>query len=277
MNVGGVEHGEDNKWLLQLADLDIGWGHKLLGFSDYTCLFFGLLYGIVIVVATGYMFYTVLHGGISLPITARWFVAFMNLEIVLYLLVVLCKMPKLCSIQNGFLPRLEMDCDLLRFLYLQRVALYTLLASVCCWVFSSLAYFLAFGFQVIDHPGYADQLEDHSNAMLSQGPQTSNSVAPSAGFTPHSLRSQARPGTQGSLAANRGGGPVGNAFRVGPSASFAGGPGSRPPSSMSMAPRGGASQSQRTSYNIPRASSSMVTSTTSHSHAALIKPPVAIF
>eukprot|EP00928_Gymnodinium_smaydae_P071980 TRINITY_DN55438_c0_g1_i1.p1 TRINITY_DN55438_c0_g1~~TRINITY_DN55438_c0_g1_i1.p1 ORF type:complete len:359 (+),score=53.23 TRINITY_DN55438_c0_g1_i1:156-1232(+) len=260
--------GKQHRWMLQLLDLDIGWGHELLGFDDYSCLMSGLIYGVVIVLASAYMFHAVLFGGQNLPLTSRWFVAFLNLEIVLYIGLMLAKLPKLCRIQATHLPKLEMDCELLRFLYVERAAVGLILAGLGIWVFSSLAYFLAFGFQAIDRPEYAEHLEIHDFHHGDAGPgaySTSNRQGPpmmSVKPPAQSMRSQHSsfaPQTQ----------------------SFARHP--HPGTQSAMAARGSTLAvpgPQRTSYNIPRASSSMVTTATSRSQAEshpLIKPPVAVF
>jgi hypothetical protein len=247
-------------WLLQLVDLDIGWGHELLGFDDYNCLLSGLLYGIIVVCLCAYMFNAVMTGGPTLPTTSRWFVAFMNLEIVLFVALALAKLPKACRIQEEFLPKLEMECSLFRFLYVQRVAVMALVAGFGCWVFSSLAYFLSFGFQAIDRPEYAQHLEMHeAHAQAAQ-----HGVDPSFAPVPaHHLAAASMAGTSKMLASfdRR---PVGEAIHVGPNSM---GTGSRPP--------------MRTSYNIPRASTSQASTTTSDSRTLeyhpLIKQPVALF
>lgn len=264
--------GEDihHEWLLQLMDLDIGWSHELLGFDDESCLIGGLIYGVIVTLSCGYMFHAVLTGGSYLPMTSRWFVAFFNLEIVLFVGLALAKLPKLCKIQDKFLPRLEMNCNVLRFLYLQRVAIMTLVAGFGCWVFSSLAYFLAFGFQAIDRPEYADHLEMHDNQADAQQGRSAPQMGMMGGTPSHTqLQSFNRS-------------PVGEAVNVGPRSSFAqrgarslGG--SAMSTRMPPGPYAGGGGGGRTSYNIPRASSSMTTATSQAETQALIKPPVAVF
>lgn len=39
----------------------------------------------------------------------------MNLEIVVFVGIALAKLPKLCKIQQQYMPKLAMDCELLRF------------------------------------------------------------------------------------------------------------------------------------------------------------------
>jgi hypothetical protein len=276
-------------WFLQLVDLDIGWGHELLGFDDYSCLLSGLIYGIMVVCLCMFMLNSVHSGGARLPTTSRWFVAFMNLEIVLFVGIALAKLPKLCKIQQEFLPNLEMDCELLRFLYVQRIFIMTMIAGFGCWVFSSLAYFLAFGFQAIDRPEYADHLEIHeAHAQAMQAGQQGDGFAtipedhPAMASLGHQQRAAGSmaPGSRMSLAppsmtggrsfARR---PVGEPVQVGSRASMAAGR----PGTGSMLP---GQNAPRTSYNIPRASSSQVTSASSRSQAEtqpFIKQPIAVF
>eukprot|EP00927_Polykrikos_kofoidii_P057383 TRINITY_DN51503_c0_g1_i1.p1 TRINITY_DN51503_c0_g1~~TRINITY_DN51503_c0_g1_i1.p1 ORF type:complete len:348 (+),score=31.38 TRINITY_DN51503_c0_g1_i1:95-1138(+) len=271
----------DNVWFLQLLDLDLSFGHKLLGNNDFTCLLFGLIYGIIILVACGYMVQQVQHGGPHVAVSSRWFVAFMNLEIVIYIGLVLCKFPIVCFLDENFLTRLEMDCDLQRFLYVQRVVVYLVVAGICCWTFSSLAYFLAFGVDAINRPDFADHLDLHDAQTNVAGGEQSNGLLPSMNF----FRSAGRPQSQGYHVTSRvpvqsGRLPVGEAVSVAPHSM----------SQLPMTTRGSlqpqsrvslAGSPQRTSYHIPRASSSMATTMTTHSQAAethaLIKPPVAIY
>jgi hypothetical protein len=268
---------------MQLMDLDIGFGHELMGNDDWHCLVFGLLYGIVVVVTTGYMFQQVQSGGTELPKTSRWFVAFMNFEIVLYIGLVLVKLPKLCKIQNKHLSRLEMDCDLLRFLFLERAFVLVLLGGAGCWIFSSLAYFLAFGFQAIDRPEFAEHLDIHDSAHEGQGgvaPGMQRYVGQVDRFmhrVPQSGQVQSQ--SRGSLVQPPSqsfrqpvGGPVGGS--VYPSG------GSRAGTASRMMGSGMGSAYAPQSYHIPRATSSMVTTATAHSQAEtqpFIKGPVAMF
>lgn len=157
-----------HEWLLQLIELDLGWVHTPLGFDDGTCLIGGLVYGLVIFCLSGYMFHAVRSGGSNLPMTSRCFVAFMNLEISIFICLALTKLPHLCEIQAKFYPKLHMECPVLRFTFLQHVTSMTLLAGFGCWIFSSFSYFLAFGFQEIDRPEYADHLEIHDHHAASQ-------------------------------------------------------------------------------------------------------------
>jgi len=244
--------------MLQLVDLDIGWGHRLLGFDDFSCLISGLVYGVIIVLLCAYMFHAVIAGGKSLPTTSRWFVAFMNLELVLFVGLMLAKMPKLCAIQDQFMQRLEMDCSLLRFLYVQRACVMVLVGGFCCWVFSSLAYFLSFGFQAIDRPEYAEHLELHDQTAQQGAPARSplGFGTPPMAAPPQSFARR----------------PVGEAIHVGPRSTVA--------NLTRASGSSSAAAPQRTSYNIPRVSSSITTTATSQSHAEmqhLIKPPVAVF
>jgi len=280
--------GHSHQWLMQLMDLDIGFGHELMGNDDWHCIVFGLLYGIVVVVTTGYMFQQVSSGGTDLPKTSRWFVAFMNFEIVLYIGLVLVKLPKLCKIQNKHLSRLEMDCDLLRFLFLERAFILCLLGGAGCWIFSSLAYFLAFGFQAIDRPEFAEHLDIHDSAHEGQGgtmPGMQRYVGQVDRFMhrlpPGQVQSQQ---SRGSLQQPPSqsfrqpvGGPVGGS--VYPSGGSRAGTASRMMGSQMGGGQMGSAYAPQ-SYHIPRATSSMVTTATAHSQAEtqpFIKGPVAMF
>jgi len=249
----GGDH--DSGWMLQLMDLDISWGHRLLGFDDKTCLVSGLIYGIIILLVCAYMFHAVFTGGHLLPGTTRWFVAFMTLQIFLYVFLVFVKYRKLCFIQDNFMPRLEMDCEVLKFMFLERAMVMVIIAGLCCWVVSSLAYFLAFGFQPIDKPEYAHHLEMHDVAHGDALPAASTRHVQG-----HSL-----------------GGSLGPSFHAptmtrGVHGSVA--PGAGTLRSLSYSSQ---AQAQHTSYHIPRASSAATSTTSGGQSQALIRPPIAIY
>lgn len=271
------ERGEhafgEHRWMRDLVDLDFSWGHRLLGFDDASCLFAGLVYGIVIIVACGYMFNEVHNGGSKLAMTSRWFVAFMNLEIFLYVTLVLVKLPKLCKLQDRYLPQLEMKCELQRFLYLNRVVVILIIAGVCCWIFSSLSYFLMFGFNTpIDHPDHARMLDLHEQQLAAQRQQSKappSNASLQRGGAPPSTRQSLVGAPVSTVRGSMAHGSVHPSLPV-PRTSMR-------PGSVAGSMRGAPS---RTSYTIPRASSSMVTSASDYSHPetqSLIKPPVAIY
>jgi len=261
--------GISSHWLLQLVDLDIGWSHRLLGFPDYNCLVCGMIYGILVLVLSSYMCHAVLkeHTG-NIPGTARWFVAWMNLEIILYVGIVLAKLPKLCKVQKAYLLALNMNCDLLRYMYLQRVVIFLVSASLGIWIFGSFAYWVTFGDAAIDQPHFAEIPEDDND-----GPRKS-------GYQRRFLRT---PGNRTSVSPN-------SVSMTAPARSTvsmprpAGQPGLQRSVHSMQAMRGGMSMvgPPRAAHSmsfVPRQSSSMVTSTTDHSQAetrSLIRPPVAV-
>eukprot|EP00440_Ansanella_granifera_P064875 gb/GFBE01070343.1/.p1 GENE.gb/GFBE01070343.1/~~gb/GFBE01070343.1/.p1 ORF type:complete len:351 (+),score=31.38 gb/GFBE01070343.1/:1-1053(+) len=268
-------------WLVQILDLDIGWGHRLLGFDDQANLVAGLIYGIVIICACAYMFHSIQSGGggFGLPNTTRWFVAFMNLELLMYIGVVLVKLPELCKMQAEFMPNLTMECPVQRFMFLQRMVFLIIAASLCIWVFSSFAFSLTFGTGLqMDRPEFADHLDmrdAHITGKPPGGPP--NGGAPYGGQDgrPYGGQGTAPYQTRHSLSSHTslaaGGGRhslVGGAVHA--PTSFH--------SVRSQPPAGG-----RTSYNIgnmARAGSSMISSTSEHSHPetqSLIKPPLHVF
>jgi len=249
-------------WFLQLVDLDIGWGHDLLGFDDFTCLMGGLIYGVLVVTLSGLMFNS-LHsstgGQVSLAMVSRWFVAWLNLEIALFIGLVFCKLPKLCVFQQEYLPALAMDCELLRYLYLQRVVVFLSTAGLVTWVFSSMAYLLSFGNTVIDHPQFRESME-LQDAHARAAAQGQGAPFQSGGQPMMSQQSQQfRRGIVGE--------PTGV--------------GSYPPGSMSRLPM--SSQNARPSYsirgnNFPRNGSSAISSASTQAEThALIRGPTTVY
>mmetsp|Transcript_51980 Transcript_51980/g.116622 ORF Transcript_51980/g.116622 Transcript_51980/m.116622 type:complete len:354 (+) Transcript_51980:63-1124(+) len=272
-------------WLIQLLDLDIGWGHRLFGFDDQSDLIAGLVYGVVIICVCAYTFQQINAprvGGecMNLPNVSRWFVAFMNLELALYLGLVTVKLPILCKLQAEFMPNLEMECGVQKFMFLQRVVFMTIAAGLAIWVFSSYSFSLTFGSVAMDQPEFLDQLEMRDAHMMGKAPDElpfggvngTGSMGPTsrpASMAPYQTRHGLAPAgasqTRHSLAPPAGGGQR----------SLMGGP---PPSASFQSGRGPAS---RTSYNIgsmARAGSSMVSSGSGDPEMqALIKPPLHVF
>lgn len=254
-------------WALQLMDLDLAWTHQLMGIDDQSNIICGLLYGIFIVLICGYMFHTVHQG--PAPTTTRWFVAFMNLELIIHIGLTVVKLPKLCTIQANFMPDLHMQCNVQRFLFIERALGLLILASLCTWIFASFAYILTFGHNAtVDRPEFAaaldvnDAQQTRTNGIggLERMPFGTGRNLMASSFSRHSLAET--PMARTSLV----GGPV-----QAQSFSHVG--------SMRVAP----GAPMRTSYNIgniARAGTSMVSSSTDHSYhetQSLIKPPVAIF
>merc|ERR1719162_881608 len=58
----------------------------------------------------------------------------------------------LCSIKEDFLTLMNEDCRILRYMFAERAFSRLLFGSLCCWLLSSFAYFLAWGDPVIDDP-----------------------------------------------------------------------------------------------------------------------------
>lgn len=249
-------------WLIQLLDLDIGWGHRLFGFDDQSDLIAGLIYGVLIIVVCAYTFHqinSIRLGGecVNLATASRWFVAFMNLELLLYVGLVLVKLPILCKMQVEFMPNLAMECEVQRFMFLQRVLCNLVAASLGIWVFSSYSFSLTFGNVSMDQPEFADQLEMRDAAFSGKFPEDRLGPMPQTSFAPpYQTRQSLAPPPRQSLA-----------------------PPQSAPRSLNAAPR--ASQGSRTSYHIgsmARAGSSMVSSTSGDPETqALIKPPLHVF
>mmetsp|Transcript_66842 Transcript_66842/g.196216 ORF Transcript_66842/g.196216 Transcript_66842/m.196216 type:complete len:363 (+) Transcript_66842:112-1200(+) len=268
-------------WMTQVMDLDIGWGHQILGFDDQTNMISGLIYGVVILLVSLYMLHA-MHWGPSadtFPTISRWFVAFLNLQVVLFAGLVLVKMPKLCRIQRAYLTHLDMECEVLRFLFVQRAAIMLIAASLCVWVFSSFSFVLTFGdtgHLTVDRPEYSQQVEafDWQRTQGAAGaPPPGSMPGPGAGgsrapVSQHPGDNAWRRSMVGGATAVRNQSMAGGRSAAAPS---------RSPAGMTRMPidpgpvRG-------PSYNVgrmPRASSSM---TTGYSETqALLKPPVAVF
>lgn len=134
-----------DSWMLELQDLELAWGHELLGTADSTCLSAGLLYGIVVILMSIGMLYMVSTGHALTSKYAHWFVAIFHIEIILYVLVFIAKAPKLCKAQVVYWPKLAMDCDVLLFTYFERSMVLIAIGSLCTWIFSSFAFFLQQG------------------------------------------------------------------------------------------------------------------------------------
>lgn len=296
---------------VQLLDLDIGWGHSLLGFQDKSNMTSGLIYGIVIILSCLYMLSLVMGQTSSnaRPTVMRWFVGFMHVQLILYIFLVIVKMSSLCDIQPDYLPHLDMDCPLLRASYAQRVSVLLAFALVGTWIFASFTWFLTFGQgaeRELDKPQFGAQLDMDTVGRGQQAPAASLGGA-------YLSRLDAQIGNaNGSFMPQRAAAGVGNSVGVGYNAGGAGGgrgasfltpaaAGSQayamasvaPAARHSLAPAGSSHIGQSFGglsgapqynlgghHNMARASSSMVTSTTEHSQAetqALIKPPVAVF
>eukprot|EP00913_Durusdinium_trenchii_P026443 g24809.t1 len=136
----------------------------------------GLIYGVVIILVCAYTFHqinSVRIGGecLNLPTASRWFVAFMNLELLLYLGLVLVKLPLICRMQAEFMPNLTMECEVQRFMYLQRVVCSIIAASLCIWAkFNMLKRTEAVAPTLLRSERLARKLPDGPNGLSGPGP-----------------------------------------------------------------------------------------------------------
>eukprot|EP00929_Paragymnodinium_shiwhaense_P105932 TRINITY_DN7097_c0_g1_i5.p1 TRINITY_DN7097_c0_g1~~TRINITY_DN7097_c0_g1_i5.p1 ORF type:complete len:332 (+),score=41.47 TRINITY_DN7097_c0_g1_i5:168-1163(+) len=253
--------GPATSWFMQILDLDIGFGHQLLGEDDYFCLVLGLLYGLCILLLSGCMFQQVHSKSPNLPMFSRWFVALMNFEIVMYIGLVLAKSQSVCTMTIKFFPLLKMNCDVLKFLYMKDAVILLTLGGFCTWIFSSLAYFLAFGFDAVETPYVAEHMDIHDAAHEGRG-----GVMPGLG-----MYDRARVGTR--VQPSR----VSSMAMVGPAVTTAG---SHRLPSQARIPKAYAGPVS-SGYHIPRATSSMASSAPSVRNLAgeaypLIRGPTAI-
>lgn len=256
-----IKPGDGSHWFLQLMDMDISWGHNLMGLDNETNLVGGLVYGIIIVLLCGYMFYAIFQAGATLPTTTRWFCAFMNLELIVYVGLAIIKIPKLCKMQATYLDDLYMECKVLQLTFVERAIALLIAGSLCTWIFSSFAYNIGQNYSgTYERANLANVMDDPSQIRRPGGlsSQLSLSGRDMSLMSRHNLAGVSQmPNPRFDMV----GGPV----------SVAAGGSVRMPAGQ-----------QRTSYNIgmARASSSHVSSTTDRSYPemqALIKPPVAIF
>jgi len=275
-------------WLIQIMDLDIGWGHGLMGFDDYTNMLAGLLYGIVVIVTCAYMLHSIQTGGgsLGLPTITRWFVAFMNLELMLYIGVVLVKLPLLCKMQVEYMPNLNMECPVQRFMYLQRTLFLIVIASLCIWVFSSYSFTLTFGVHgptSMDRPEFQDHIDIRDSHITGKPPPGYGGPPGGApgSMPPPSLGGYPQHQTRHSLAAG-GRSLVGGAVQASSFQSVRSQALTPPRGSQGLGPAPSTGP-PRTSYNIgsmARAGSSMISSASERSHQEthpLIKPPLHVY
>jgi len=275
--------GADN-WFLQLLDLDIAWAHRLLGFEDYWCVLAGLIYGIIIICLCVFTLQAVVHGGPKSIHVARWFVAFMHVELILYGGLVLVKFPKLCDLRRDFLPLLSSACAVLRYTYFERAVIRLFLGSLALWIFGSYAHVAAKGDHYVDnhHIRIEGEEEDdvhshqpyqyrgpHTQAAFGAAPRPGANMSMSA---PYKVNAASNSHLVGQPMHNSH--LVGQPMRsLGPSAVQMSA--SHHQSAFSTVPRAHSSV-----MVLPRATSSNITSVSQGSHAmetsALIRPPIAI-
>lgn len=249
----------DDAWFLQLLDLDYAWAHGIMGVGDFLLNILGLLYGIAIILVCSFMLHAVLTSSRTTAVVSRWFMMFLHLELALYVVLVVVKMPMLCKIKNHFLVLLDENCSVLRFMFFERAVVRIVVGSLFCWIFSSFAYLLAWGDAAVDDAGHVQDDFDQDrpyrpspsqryNAALTPTPGTFDRVSavgePVAvqspnNYEPRWLNSTGKFGGSSSFAAQSG--------------------------------RYGGSQ-----YVMPRASSSMQSNVSQAERQMLIKPPIVI-
>lgn len=290
----------------QILDLDYGLAHGILGLNDgYLCTL-GFIYGITIFGFSSFVLYTVLAVTRTAAVISRWFMMFLHLELIIYVITVLIKLPLLCQMKQHYLTLMDMDCSVLWYMFFERAAFRIILMSLCCWVFSSFAYLLAWGDAGIHDASLGDDIDQDLRRRggygFPQAPLTAVSVSPQ-GFPPQGFS----PPTQGYPSHTRAsfdqvslaGEPVsvgGSRYEprwVNPSHQGGGGyQGSIPGgASFQSQGRGGGSFQQLQGFQqsqgryagsqhiMPRASSSHQSNATDVSHAErqmLIKPPIVI-
>merc|ERR1711957_331283 len=114
----------------------------------------------------------------------------------------LAKLPKLCDILDDHLLALNMDCKVLKFMYMQRAFVILVVGGFCSWIFSSLAYFLSFGNAAMDKPEFADMLAQHEQNMAASrqppgGLPPQGQMGPAGGFLGSVLSPQRHMGPAG--------------------------------------------------------------------------------
>jgi len=132
-------------WLIQFIDLDLSWGHRLVGFDDFKCLLAGLFYGMIIIIVTVFTLSSICRRDANKPWVSRWFVVFAHLELIAYVAVNMAKYPQLCKLRREYYPSLEATCDVLRFAFVERAAFGLVLGSMVLWIVGSFAYLTARG------------------------------------------------------------------------------------------------------------------------------------
>lgn len=150
-------------WFLQVVDMDLSWGHNLMGFKDDQCLLAGLLYGVAVLASCTLALSSVVGrqddqqrllevgggpGGwgrgrgaeIYRPWLPRWFVVFAHSQLIAYVFQVMTKFNKLCELRHDYFPSLEASCPVLRFQYAQRAFLGVAVSMLGLYVLGSFAY-----------------------------------------------------------------------------------------------------------------------------------------
>lgn len=154
-------------WWLQLMDVDVSWGHQLVGFEDYSCLLAGLLYGLAVVMFTVCGAHSVImHREAFSSRIGRWLVLFMHVQLLLYAGVCLAKYPHLCEMRRIHFPSLEASCEVLQFAFAERVAVRLCACSVCIWVFGSFVHLASGG---ADEPAKFWDESDEERPRVTRG------------------------------------------------------------------------------------------------------------
>lgn len=154
--------GEFN-WFLQVLDVDLSWGHRLMGLKDDQCLLAGLLYGVAVLASCMLALASVwgrqedqqrlleVGGGpggwgrgrgaeIYRPWLPRWFIVFAHSQVIAYIFQVMTKFNKLCDLRHDYYPSIEANCSVLRFQYVQRACLGVAASMLGLYVLGSFAY-----------------------------------------------------------------------------------------------------------------------------------------
>lgn len=132
---GELHDGDPPHWLIQVADLDLSWGHFLLGFSDGACLFAGMFYGLVVVSCSACAWDVGIQG--CGHVVHPWFLTFARLQFIVYLCQSALKYQHACDLQQEYFPALETTCDSLRFSFVQRMVIGSFLAIFGLWTLES--------------------------------------------------------------------------------------------------------------------------------------------
>jgi len=148
---------KDN-WYLQIVDLDLAWAHGVLGLGDWYLCMLGLIYGLVVIAFSLFVMQAVVTNSPAAKSQSRFFMMFLHLELFLYIALVTVKLPLLCKIKHHFLTLMDEDCNVLRFMFAERAISRVIIGSLCCWVFSSFAYLLAWGDAGVDDATIGDEM-----------------------------------------------------------------------------------------------------------------------
>lgn len=168
----------DGRWFWQVVDLDLAWAHGALGLGDWCLCLFGLLYGIAIIASSVFVLHAVLTAPRAASTISRWYMMFLHGELGLYGALVIVKLPLLCHMKDHFLKLMDEDCTVLRYMFFERAVTRLIIGSLCCWLFSSFAYLLAWGDPVVDDESIADQGFRVQGAVQRAGPVVSPSFQP---------------------------------------------------------------------------------------------------